>query len=85
MPIFKLVEERGSFDPEEVAVLCNVLDDVMQTLGVLEVEDPIIETVAKKIVEIAKTGVSDPASLKALTLQAFSQEQQQQQPIKRAL
>jgi len=78
MPIFKILKEQGSFDPEEVAVLCNVLDDVMQTLSLVEVEDPLTETVAKKIVEIAKAGVSDPARLKALTLQAFSQQQQHQ-------
>jgi len=84
MPIFKLVEERGSFDPEEVAVLCNVLDDVMQTLGVLEVEDPIIETVAKKVVELATAGILEPNRLRALTLGALTQEQQPPQ-VKRAL
>jgi hypothetical protein len=82
LPIFKIFKEQGSFDPEEVAALCNVLDDVMQALGLVELEDPITETVAKKIVEIAKAGVSDPARLKALTLQAFA-EQQPQQHIER--
>ena len=81
MPIFKILKEQGSFDPEEVAALCNVLDDVMQTLGLVELEDPLTETVAKKIIEIAKAGVSDTARLKALTLQAFAQQQPHEQRI----
>jgi hypothetical protein len=82
VPIFKIFKKKGSFNPEEVAALCNVLDDVMQTLG-LEIEDPLTEAAAKKLVEIAETGVSDPARLKALTLQAFAQQQQHQEHIDR--
>jgi hypothetical protein len=33
--------------------------------------------VAKKVIELAKAGVRDPVRLKALTLQAFAQQQQQ--------
>jgi hypothetical protein len=78
MPIIKLFKEQGSFDPEEVAALCNVLDDVMQTLGLVDIEDPLTEAAARALIEIAKAGVSDPDRLKALTIQSFTQQQQQQ-------
>jgi hypothetical protein len=39
--------------------------------------------VAKKVVELATTGIREPGRLKALTVQAFIQQQQQQQQIKR--
>jgi hypothetical protein len=40
--------------------------------------------VAKKVVELATTGIREPDRLKALTVQAFiQQQQQQQQQIKR--
>jgi hypothetical protein len=75
MPIIKLFKEQGSFDPEEVAALCNVLDDVMQTLGLADIEDPLTEVAARELIEIAKAGVSDPERRKALTLQALQQQQ----------
>jgi len=34
--------------------------------------------VATKLAEVAKAGVRDPIRLKALTIQAFTQQQQQQ-------
>jgi hypothetical protein len=42
----------------------------------------LIEAAARKLIEIAKAGVSDPARLEALTVQAF-QEQQHQPHIER--
>jgi hypothetical protein len=35
--------------------------------------------VAKKLIELATAGMRDPERLKALTIQAFTQQQQQQQ------
>jgi hypothetical protein len=40
--------------------------------------------VAKKVVELAKTGIRDPERLKAITIQTLTQQQQQQQQIQRA-
>ena len=78
MPIYELLRKQGSFEPEDVAVLGKVFDDVLQTLGLVDRKDPVTEMVAKKLVELAKTGVRDPLRLKALTVQAFTQQQQQQ-------
>jgi hypothetical protein len=47
-------------------------------LGLVERKDPVTDMVAKKLVELAKTGVRDPLRLQALTVQAFTQQQQQQ-------
>jgi hypothetical protein len=79
MPIIELLKRNGSFGPEEVAMLSNVFEDVLKTLGLVDREDPITVMVAKGLVEYAKTGIRDPARLKALTVQAFTQQQQQQQ------
>ena len=77
MPIYELLRRQGSFEPEEVTMLSNVFDDVLQTLGLVDRKDSVTEMVAKKLVELATAGVRDPARLKALTLQAFTQQQQQ--------
>jgi len=73
------------FAPEEVAMLGKVFEDLLQTLGLVDRQDPMTEMVAKKLVELATSGIRDPARLKALTIQAFTQQQQQQQQIQRKL
>jgi len=65
-----------------MTVLGNVFEDVLQTLGLVERKDPMTEMVAKKVIELATAGIREPDRLKALTIQAFTQQQQQ---TKRAL
>jgi hypothetical protein len=73
------------FAPEEVAMLGKVFEDLLQTLGLVDRKDPMTEMVAKKLIDLANAGIRDPGRLKALTLEAFTQEQQKQQETKRAL
>jgi hypothetical protein len=83
MPIYEIMRRQGVFAPEEVAMLGKVFEDVLQTLGLVDRKDPMTEMVAKKLVELATSGIRDPARLKALVVQAFTQQQQQQvQPNK---
>jgi hypothetical protein len=77
MPIDELRKSNASFEPEEVVMLGNVFEDVLQTLGLVDREDPLTAMLAKGLVEYAKTGIRDPDRLKALTLQTFGQQQQQ--------
>jgi hypothetical protein len=70
VPIYELLRRQGVFAPEEVAMLGNVFEDVLQTLGLVDRKDPITGMVAKKLVELAAAGMRDPARLKHLTLQA---------------
>ena len=66
-----LLSRRGFF--------AKVFEDVLQTLGLVDRKDPLTEMVAKKVVELATSGIRDPARLKALTVRALIQQQQQQQ------
>jgi len=79
VPIYDLLRRRGAFTPEEVALLGKVFEDVLQTLRLVDRKDPMTEMVAKKLLEFATSGMRDPDRLKALTVQAFTQQQQQQQ------
>ena len=83
VPIYALLRRQDDFTPEEVTILGSVFEDVLRTLGLVDRKDPITEMVAKKVVELATTGIREPGRLKALTVQAFIQQQQQQQQIKR--
>jgi len=77
VPIYELLR-KGVFTPDDVVMLGNVFEDVLQTFGLVDRKDPLTEMVAKKLVELATSGIRDPARLKALTIQAFTQQQQQQ-------
>ena len=84
MPIYELLQRQGVFTPEELTVLSKVFEDVLGTLGLVDRKDPMTELVAKKVVELATAGILEPTRLKALTLEGFTQEQEQPQ-AKRAL
>ena len=81
MAIYELLRGQGVFAPEEVAMLGNVFEDALQTLGLVDRKDLTAEMVAKCLVGHAKTGIRDPARLTALTIQAFSRQQQQRQVL----
>jgi hypothetical protein len=72
MPIRRFLEP-GVFDPEHVATLVIVFDDVLDALGLVDRTDPVTTLVAQKVIELAKAGVRDPIRLKRLTLEAFQQ------------
>jgi hypothetical protein len=78
MPIHEILRRQGVFEPNEVAMLGQVFEDVLRSLGLVGSKDPMTEMVAKKLTELATSGVRDPDRLKALTVQAFTQQQQQQ-------
>jgi hypothetical protein len=78
VPIYERLERQGVFTPEEVALLSEVFEDVLRTLGLVDRKDPIIEMVAKKVIELATAGIREPDRLKVLTIQAFTQDQQSQ-------
>lgn len=46
----------------------SVFEDILETLGLINREDPAAILVAEKIIELAQTGVHDPIRLKQLTL-----------------
>jgi hypothetical protein len=70
VPLRGLVR-TGAFEPEQVAMLGEVVEDVLQSLGLVDRADPISELVAKTVMELAQTGERDRVRLKQLTLKAF--------------
>jgi len=84
MPIYALLRNQGVFKPEEMTVLGNVFEDVLQTLGLVDRNDPLAEMIAKKVIEFATAGIREPDRLKAVTIQAFVHRQLQTGP-RRAL
>jgi hypothetical protein len=69
--IYRLLESEA-FGPEDVALMSNVFEDLLQTLGLADQrEDPVATLVARKVIELTQSGVRDPIRLRQLTLEAF--------------
>jgi hypothetical protein len=71
VPIYRLIE-REAFAPEDIAVMCNVFEDLLETLDLADQrEDTVATLVAQKIIQLAQMGERNPIRLKRLTLEAF--------------
>ena len=67
MAIYRLLQ-RQAFDPEAVECLTAAYEAALKLLRISNTDDPITETIAQRIIEIAQTGVRDPAKLCAAAL-----------------
>ena len=71
MPIYRLLE-REVFEPEDIALMSVVFEELLETLGLAgRRDDPVATLVAQKVIELAQTGLRDPIRLKQLTLESF--------------
>lgn len=53
-----------AFGPEEIQYVVKAYDDALSALGLASRDDPATRLLAKKIVEIAKTGERDPITIR---------------------
>jgi hypothetical protein len=70
VPILRLLQGRV-FEPEVVNAMVTAFEDVLRELKVTDREDPIVERVAKIIIECAERGMRDPADIRDCALQAI--------------
>ena len=68
MAIYRLLQ-NSAFTPEDIAPLVTAYEDCLRALKLTDRSDPITEIVAKKIIELAQTGIRDSARLGQLALQ----------------
>lgn len=62
MPIYRLLQNLP-MGPEEVNRMTTAFEKALHTVGIKDRNDPMAEMIAKKIVEIAQTGVRDPTEI----------------------
>ncbi len=67
MPIYRFLQ-NSPFAPEDIAPLVAAYEDCLRALKLSDRSDPITEIVAKKIIEIAQTGIRDSTRLGRLAL-----------------
>jgi hypothetical protein len=71
VPIRDILKKQQFLDPKEAAALCEVFEDVLTTLKIVDREDVLTTLIARKLVELARGGERDPRRLKQRTLRAF--------------
>ena len=72
MVIYRLLDHHGAFQPEQVAMMGDVFEEVLKTLCLVDRQDPLVDMIARKIIELAQTGVLDRVRLMQMTLEAFN-------------
>jgi hypothetical protein len=71
VPIPDFLKRQEFLQPKEAATVCEVFEDVLKTLGLVDRQDILTTMIARKLVELAKAGVRDPVHLKQRTIRAF--------------
>ncbi len=71
MPIYRLFQHYP-FSQEEIERLVSAYEDTLRALGLTDRSDPLTQLVAKKIIEVAQTGVRDPAEISERALKGLS-------------
>ena len=71
MPIHRLLNDCA-FDPETIEVLVTAFEAALRELRLTDRADPLTETVARKIIELAQRGERDPARLREYAVHSLS-------------
>jgi hypothetical protein len=61
----------GAFGPDEIATIAVAFDDVLRDLRLVDRTDPLIQLIAKRVIEIALEGEQDAAQLSCRVLTEF--------------
>lgn len=67
MPIYREIRE-GSFEPADITRMVKAYDAALKLIRPKDRTEAVQQVIAKKIVEIAKSGVFDPAHICARAL-----------------
>lgn len=62
MAIYGYLQNSG-FDPEAIKIMTAAYEAVRERLGLTDRSDPLTQLVARKVIELAQTGVRDPEQL----------------------
>ena len=63
--------QGSAFGPEGIKVMATAFHGALNALGLMDRADPLNELVAKKIIEIAKTGERNPLRLRDRALKSL--------------
>ena len=71
MAIYRILQ-NSPLGPEDLRRLTDAYEHTLRALSVKDRNDPLTELIAKKIIEIAQTGLKDPAQISARAIQELA-------------
>ena len=57
-------QEGGSFGPDEIALMTTAFDGILRDFKLVDRDDPMVEMIAKLIIELVQNGKRDPEQLR---------------------
>jgi hypothetical protein len=67
MTIYRLLQ-NSPMGPEQISRLSDAYEQALKALSLKDRNDPLTEMIAKKIIEIGQTGLTDPAQISELAI-----------------
>jgi hypothetical protein len=67
MSIYRLIQNTP-LGPDEIERLVTAYQITLRTLCLTDRDDPVTQIVARKVFEIAQTGIEDPAEISKLAI-----------------
>jgi hypothetical protein len=67
MAIYRILQNRP-MGPEEISRLTAAYEQALRGIGLVDRDDPLSEMVAKKVIQIAQSGVRDRKDIAALAV-----------------
>jgi hypothetical protein len=82
MAIYRILRDEAVFEPDAIQRMTLAYEGALEVLQITDRQDPITEKIAKKIIEIARVGETDPALLRdrALSQLKISQKPGSERP-----
>jgi hypothetical protein len=74
MPIYRLLQNMP-MGPEDIRRLTTAFEQALCTLGIVDRGDPLAELLARKIIEVAQTGIREPSDISALAIKELDPQQ----------
>jgi hypothetical protein len=69
VPIARLLPETAAFGPDEILCMTEAYEDALGSLRLVDRNDAVTEIVARKIIDIFRTGERDPQRIAALAIE----------------
>ena len=61
MPIKKFLKDKHT--PQEIQLLTTAFEQALNLLGVVDRNDPLCDLVARKVIEVGTTSISEPREI----------------------
>jgi putative ubiquitin-RnfH superfamily antitoxin RatB of RatAB toxin-antitoxin module len=68
LPAFDRLVQDSAMTADEIGRLRKAYELALREIGVQDRDDPLTEKVAKEIIEVARTGLTDPAEISRLAV-----------------